>query len=202
MSRVSTPAPGLLGSLWPWPPAFPTDRLPICWPPLSRNRSTTAASTTLARTFGWVQKVYAQIIAEEDELQTEVFKHGIIPPRNPQEREIILVKVDGTFLCAQREEGTQFEVRLPSRTPFGPEAPVRWGEAAGVPLAENAECSSRRLAVRTVCVLTTGKVLESPTAKFRPERSRRDLSLPPAGAGALWRRRDRTGPRSKAISER
>lgn len=84
----------------------------------------------------WVQKASAQIVAKEDELQTDVFKHGVISPRDPQEREIILVEVDGTFLRAQREEGTQFEVRLG--------------------------------------VLTTGKALESPTAKPCPERSRRD----------------------------
>lgn len=94
--------------------------------------------------YRWVQKAGAQIVAEEDELQTEVFKHGVIPPRDPQEREIILAEVDGTFLRAQREEGTQFEVRLPSRT--------------GVPPV---------LAARTVGVLTTGKALESPTAKHR-----------------------------------
>ncbi len=39
---------------------------------------------------------------------------------------------------------------MPSRTPFGPRALARRGETAGVPLAESAECSSRRLAARTV----------------------------------------------------
>ncbi|UCF61512.1 MAG: hypothetical protein JSV37_02195, partial [Anaerolineaceae bacterium] len=34
-------------------------------------------------------------------------------------------------------------------TPFGPRATARRGETAGVPPAESAECSSRRLAART-----------------------------------------------------
>jgi len=79
--------------------------------------------------YRWVQKAGAQIITEENELQTDVFKHGVLPPRDPQEREIILAEVDGTFLRAQREEGDRFEVRLG--------------------------------------VLTTGKSLESKTAKNR-----------------------------------
>lgn len=77
----------------------------------------------------WVQKAGAQIVAEEDELQTAVFVHGEIPPRDDREREIVLAEVDGTFLRAQREEGPTFEVRLG--------------------------------------VLTSGKALESTTAKHR-----------------------------------
>lgn len=79
--------------------------------------------------YRWVQKAGAQIVDEEDELQTAVFEHGVVPPRNGEKREIILAEVDGTFLRAQREEGERFEVRLG--------------------------------------VLTTGKSLESQTAKNR-----------------------------------
>jgi len=51
-------------------------------------------------------------VDEEDELQTAVFEHGVVPPRDGEKREIILAEVDGTFLRAQREEGDRFEVRL------------------------------------------------------------------------------------------
>ena len=79
--------------------------------------------------YRWVQKAGAQIVAEEDELQTAVFEHGVVPPRDRKEREIVLTEVDGTFLRAQREGGRKFEVRLG--------------------------------------VLTTGKALESRTAKHK-----------------------------------
>jgi hypothetical protein len=50
---------------------------------------------------------------------------------------------------------------MPSRTPFGSQATARRGETVGVPPAESAECSSRRLAARTVnCPYTS--VLASP----------------------------------------
>ena len=62
--------------------------------------------------YRWVQKAGAQIVNEEDELQTAVFDHGVVPPRDEEKREIILAEVDGTFLRAQREEGDRFEVRL------------------------------------------------------------------------------------------
>lgn len=62
--------------------------------------------------YRWVQKAGAKIVEEEDALQEEVFQHGVIPPRADQEHEIILSEVDGTFLKAQREEGSRFEVRL------------------------------------------------------------------------------------------
>jgi hypothetical protein len=79
--------------------------------------------------YRWVQRQGAAIVAEEDDLQEAVFKHGEVPARDPREREIVLAEVDGTFLRAQREEGQQFEVRLG--------------------------------------VLTSGKALESLTAKHR-----------------------------------
>ncbi len=62
--------------------------------------------------YRWVQKAGAQIVDEEDQLQTDVFEHGVVPPRDQEEREIVLTEVDGTFLRAQREEGDRFEVRL------------------------------------------------------------------------------------------
>lgn len=62
--------------------------------------------------YRWVQKAGAKIVEEEDVLQEEVFQHGVIPPCADQEHEIILAEVDGTFLKAQREEGSKFEVRL------------------------------------------------------------------------------------------
>jgi hypothetical protein len=62
--------------------------------------------------YRWVQKAGAQIVDEEDELQTAVFEHGVVPPRDGEKREIILAEVDGTFLRAQREESDRFEVRL------------------------------------------------------------------------------------------
>jgi hypothetical protein len=62
--------------------------------------------------YRWVQKAGAQIVDEEDDLQAAVFTHGEVPPRDLQEREIVLAEVDGTFLRAQREEGHKFEVRL------------------------------------------------------------------------------------------
>lgn len=79
--------------------------------------------------YRWVQRAGAKIVTEEDQQQTATFVHGEVPPRDPQQREIVLAEVDGTFLRAQREEGQEFEVRLG--------------------------------------VLTTGKALESPTAKHR-----------------------------------
>ncbi len=79
--------------------------------------------------YRWVQKAGTQIVDEEDELQTAVFTHGEVPPRDLKEREIVLAEVDGTFLRSQREAGRKFEVRLG--------------------------------------VLTTGKVLESRTAKHK-----------------------------------
>jgi hypothetical protein len=62
--------------------------------------------------YRWVQQAGAAIVLEEDEQQQEVFKRGVIPERDPTEREIILAEVDGTFLRSQREEGDKFEVRL------------------------------------------------------------------------------------------
>lgn len=62
--------------------------------------------------YRWIQKAGAQIVEEEDELQTDVFEHGVVPPRDRKEREIVLTEVDGTFLRAQREESDRFEVRL------------------------------------------------------------------------------------------
>jgi Uncharacterised protein family (UPF0236) len=62
--------------------------------------------------YRWVQKLGAQIVLEEDDQQQAVFRDGVIPERDPTEREIILAEVDGTFLKSQREEGSQFEVRL------------------------------------------------------------------------------------------
>jgi hypothetical protein len=62
--------------------------------------------------YRWVQKTGARIVEEEDEMQAAVFTHGEVPPRDHQEREIVLAEVDGTFLKAQREEGDRFEVRL------------------------------------------------------------------------------------------
>lgn len=79
--------------------------------------------------YRWVQKAGAQIVEEEDRLQTEVFEHGVVPPRDQEKREIVLAEVDGAILRSQREEGDRFEVRLG--------------------------------------VLTTGKSLESKTAKNR-----------------------------------
>ncbi len=59
-----------------------------------------------------MQKAGAQIVEEEDRLQTEVFEHGVVPPRDQEEREIVLAEVDGAILRSQREEGDRFEVRL------------------------------------------------------------------------------------------
>jgi hypothetical protein len=79
--------------------------------------------------YRWVQKTGARIVEDEDKHQAAVFTHGEVPPRDHQEREIVLAEVDGTFLKAQREESDRFEVRLG--------------------------------------VLTTGKKLESRTAKHK-----------------------------------
>ena len=79
--------------------------------------------------YRWVQKAGALIVVEEDELQQDVFEHGVVPPRDLQQREIVLTEVDGTFIRSQREAGKKFEVRLG--------------------------------------ILTTGKILESQTAKHR-----------------------------------
>ena len=62
--------------------------------------------------YRWVQKAGAQIVEEEDRLQTEVFEYGVVPPRDQEEREIVLAEVDGAILRSQREEGDRFEVRL------------------------------------------------------------------------------------------
>lgn len=62
--------------------------------------------------YRWVQNAGAQIVEEEDELQTAVFEHGVIPPRDAKARELVLALVDGTMLRAQCEEGDRFEVRL------------------------------------------------------------------------------------------
>lgn len=62
--------------------------------------------------YRWVQKAGAEIVDEEDEMQSAVFEHGEVPPRDLKEREIVLAEVDGTFLRSQREEGDRFEVRL------------------------------------------------------------------------------------------
>jgi hypothetical protein len=62
--------------------------------------------------YRWVQAAGAQVVSEEDDLQQAVFSNGEIPPRDPQQREIVLAEVDGTFLRAQREQAPQFEVRL------------------------------------------------------------------------------------------
>jgi hypothetical protein len=62
--------------------------------------------------YRWMQRTGAQIVEEEDEQQAEVFEHGVVPPRDHREREIVLAEVDGTFLRAQREESDRFEVRL------------------------------------------------------------------------------------------
>jgi len=62
--------------------------------------------------YRWVQNAGAQIVEEEDELQTEVFEYGVVPDSDEQERELVLALVDGTMLRAQREEGDRFEVRL------------------------------------------------------------------------------------------
>jgi hypothetical protein len=62
--------------------------------------------------YRWVQQTGAAIVVEEDELQEAVFQDGVIPDRDPTEREIILAEVDGTFLRSQREDGDKFEVRL------------------------------------------------------------------------------------------
>jgi hypothetical protein len=62
--------------------------------------------------YRWVQREGAEIVEEEDEQQAEVFEHGVIPARDPKEREMVLAEVDGTFLRAQREESDRFEVRL------------------------------------------------------------------------------------------
>jgi hypothetical protein len=62
--------------------------------------------------YRWVQQTGAAIVLEEDELQQAVFQDGVIPDRDPTEREIVLAEVDGTFLRSQREDGDKFEVRL------------------------------------------------------------------------------------------
>jgi hypothetical protein len=62
--------------------------------------------------YRWMQKLGAQIVMDEDEQQQAVFRHGVVPERDPTEREIVLAEVDGTFLRSQREEGDKFEVRL------------------------------------------------------------------------------------------
>jgi hypothetical protein len=62
--------------------------------------------------YRWVQQTGAAIVLEEDEFQQAVFRDGVIPDRDPTQREIILAEVDGTFLRSQREDGDKFEVRL------------------------------------------------------------------------------------------
>lgn len=62
--------------------------------------------------YGWVQRAGAQVVAEEDAQQDAVFGRGEEPPCDPQERELVVTEVDGTFLKAQRERVPEFEVRL------------------------------------------------------------------------------------------
>ncbi|MGA9533435.1 MAG: UPF0236 family protein, partial [Anaerolineales bacterium] len=62
--------------------------------------------------YRWVQQAGAAIVLEEDEQQQAVFRDGVVPERDPTQREIVLAEVDGTFLKSQREDGDKFEVRL------------------------------------------------------------------------------------------
>ncbi len=62
--------------------------------------------------YGWVQQAGAHVVAEEDAQQEAVFGRGEEPPCDPQERELVVTEVDGTFLKAQREGVPDFEVRL------------------------------------------------------------------------------------------
>lgn len=62
--------------------------------------------------YHWVQQAGEPIVEEEEEQQEAVFVHGEIPDLDPQQREIVVAEVDGTFLKAQREETQEFEVRM------------------------------------------------------------------------------------------
>lgn len=62
--------------------------------------------------YAWVQVAGKKMVEEEDDAQVAVFEHGEVAPSDPREREIVVAEVDGTFVKAQRENGSDFEVRV------------------------------------------------------------------------------------------
>ena len=52
------------------------------------------------------------MVDEEDARQQAVFEDGEEPVSDPRVREIVVTEVDGTFIKGQREETSNFEVRL------------------------------------------------------------------------------------------
>ena len=60
----------------------------------------------------WVQQAGAAVVAEEDMEQQAVFDDGEQPASDPGVREIVVTEVDGTFVKAQREQASNFEVRV------------------------------------------------------------------------------------------
>lgn len=62
--------------------------------------------------YGWVKTEGQVLVDAERQLQEAVFTDGLIPPRDEEERELVVAVVDGTYLKAQREGQSSFEVRL------------------------------------------------------------------------------------------
>ncbi len=58
------------------------------------------------------QKEGEKLVAKQEQEWKAVFEDGEVPVRDEKEREMVVAEVDGTFLAAQREEQSHFEVRL------------------------------------------------------------------------------------------
>jgi len=62
--------------------------------------------------YAWVKAEGQTLVDEEAALQEAVFTDGVVPPRDEEERELVVAVVDGTYLKAQREGQPSFEVRI------------------------------------------------------------------------------------------
>jgi len=60
----------------------------------------------------WVQEEGRKLRGEEDAQRRRIFEEGDIPDGEGEEREIVVVEVDGTMLSSQEERGERFEVKL------------------------------------------------------------------------------------------
>ena len=58
------------------------------------------------------QKEGQKLVAREEQEWKAVFEDGELPEGDEKEREIVVAEVDGTYLGAQRQEQSHFEVRL------------------------------------------------------------------------------------------
>lgn len=62
--------------------------------------------------YAWVQAAGKKMADQEDTEQAAVFEEGRPAESDPIDREIVVAEVDGTFVKAQRENGSDFEVRV------------------------------------------------------------------------------------------